>query len=52
MKQECETAKEALHRVIVDIEDFLDGQWDGNREGWEATARMGREALRRLTDDD
>jgi len=52
MEQKCETAKEALHRSIVNIEDFLDGTWGGDREDLEATVKSGWAVLRRLTNDD
>jgi hypothetical protein len=32
-------AENACKDVASDIQGFLDGEWDGNREGWEALAQ-------------
>lgn len=35
--------------VVEDIEGFVSGDWDGNREGWEATVEFLKKAIAKAT---
>jgi len=47
LEHRCAVFRSALAAIVKDISEYLDGTWDGNREGWEAILHFASHSLTR-----